>query len=64
MSGSGAELAEVLRKVRAGHDVVPFMAEQLPASEVEFRPLPRGMLELIRASEEFRGIRPGSLPRG
>ncbi len=62
MEGLRKELDAVLNRVTGGHDVIPFMAQMLPTSEVAFRPLPVEMLEVLRASPDYASVRPGEQP--
>lgn len=52
----------MLNRVIAGHDVIPFMAQMLPTSDVAFRPLPAEMLEVLRTSPDYASVRPGENP--
>lgn len=62
MEGLHKELEAVLNRVTGGHDVIPFMAQMLPASDVAFRLLPAEMLEVLRASPDYASVRPGEQP--
>lgn len=54
-----AELARVIATLRAEHDVLPFLGEYLPATDVRLAPLPEPMLEQLKTSPDFVSIRPG-----
>ena len=58
MEGLSKELEGVLAQVLSGHDVVPFMAQMLPAADAIFQPLPLDMLEVLRLSADYQSIRP------
>ena len=62
MEGLSKELEGVLAQVLSGHDVVPFMAQMLPAADAIFQPLPLDMLEVLRLSADYQSIRPGEQP--
>lgn len=51
-----------MAQVLSGHDVVPFMAQMLPAADAIFQPLPLDMLEVLRLSADYQSIRPGEQP--
>ncbi len=54
-----AELATVLNRLRQQHDVLPFLGQLLPSSEIRLAPLPSSMLDQLRTSPDFTSIRPG-----
>ena len=56
------ELAPILAELRRTHDVLPFLKQQIPASEVEFRRLPDEMVDLLAASSDFRPPALGAAP--
>jgi hypothetical protein len=61
MSGPlAAELATVLDRLKRAHDVLPFLGQLLPASEVRLAPLRGPMLDQLRTSPDFTSIRPGA----
>lgn len=48
------ELAPALAELRRMHDVLPFLEQQIPASEAEFRRLPDEMVDVLATSPDFR----------
>ena len=56
------ELEGVIADIRAGHDVVPFMARMLPTSDVRLASVPGDMMLLIRGSTDFQALEPGAAP--
>lgn len=48
------ELVPALAKLRRMHDVLPFMAQQIAASEAEFRRMPDEMVDVLATSPDFR----------
>jgi hypothetical protein len=62
VEGLSKELNGVLNRVIGGHDVIPFMGQMLFASDAEFRLLPTEMLEILRASRDYKSVRPGEPP--
>lgn len=62
MGGLSKELNGVLNRVTGGHEVIPFMEQMLPTCDAEFRLLPTDMLEVLRASPDYKSVRPGEPP--
>jgi hypothetical protein len=56
------ELDDAWAQVSKGHDIVPFMAQMLPAPDTTFRPLPSDMLGVLRSSGDYQSICPGDPP--
>jgi hypothetical protein len=56
------ELGSVLAGIRAGHDVIPFMAKMLPAADVRLATVPDDMMLLLRGSADFQALEPGAIP--
>ncbi|WP_100867956.1 hypothetical protein [Novosphingobium kunmingense] len=56
------ELAPMLAGLRRHHDVLPFLAQMIPASAAEFRRLPDEMVDLLLTSPDFRPIERGGPP--
>ena len=56
------EVAEVLAKLRSGHDMLPFMAGFHSAASMQLLPLPEDMQAIVEASPDYREIIPGSGP--
>jgi hypothetical protein len=56
------ELAPALAELRRTHDVLPFLEQQLPAGEAEFRRLPDEMVDVLATSPDFRPPAPGGGP--
>jgi hypothetical protein len=57
-----AEPAPALAELRRTHDVLPFLEQQIPASEAKFRRLPDEMVDVLATSPDFRPPAPGSGP--
>ena len=53
------ELAAVFDRLRRQHDVLPFLEQLLPVSELRLAMLPGPMLDQLRTSPDFVSIRPG-----
>lgn len=51
---SEEELAPALDLLRRTHDVLPFLEQQVPASEAVFRRMPDEMVDVLAASPDFR----------
>ncbi len=56
------ELAPVLAELRARHDVLPFLEDQIPAGEAAFRRMPDEMVDLVASSPDFRAPPRGGAP--
>ena len=54
-----AELASVLGRLQAQYDVLPFLEQVLPVTDLQIALLPEEMLTQIRNSPDFSSIRPG-----
>lgn len=54
-----SELTALLDRLKCQHDVLPFLDQMLPASEVSLAPLPASMLDQLRTSPDFKSICPG-----
>ena len=52
-------LKTVYAQVRRQYEVVPFLQGTYPVDELEFRPLPGDMLDIIRPSPDFVEPEPG-----
>lgn len=63
MSPIEAELAERLHALRRGHDVVRFMTRLYPATELCWRELPSGILDVRASSSDFSPPEPGEPSR-
>jgi len=57
-----AELADALRTICAGQDIVPFLDRWLSTSEAELRKLPDDMLAILSALPDFTSVTPGGPP--
>ncbi len=53
-----AELTTVLHRLRRQHEVLPFLSQMLPVSEVRLALMPASMLEQLRTSPDFTSICP------
>lgn len=56
------ELAPALAKLRLTHDVLPFLEQQIPASEAVFRRMPDDMVDVLVTSPDFLPPLPGTPP--
>ena len=56
------ELQHVLDTVRRREQTIPLLAARYPVGEIEFRPLPAELLDIISASPEYVEIVPGEGP--
>ena len=56
------ELEPLLAELRATHDVLPFMEDQIPADEAAWRPMPDEMVDVISTSQDFRAPERGGPP--
>jgi hypothetical protein len=57
-----AELNGILLSLRRRQDIVPFMDRLISISEIDLRPLPVEMYEVIRQSPDFRELIAGQPP--
>jgi hypothetical protein len=57
-----SELKGILTAVRQSERTIPLLASRYAAGEVEFRPLPPELLEIISASPDYVEIVPGEGP--
>ena len=56
------ELQRILDIVRRREQTIPLLAARYPVGEIEFRPLPAELLEIISASPDYVEIVPGEGP--
>lgn len=56
------ELAPSLTTLQRTHDVLPFLAMQVPAAKAAWRRMPDDMVDLIASSADFRPPSPGGPP--
>lgn len=56
------ELAPALATLRRTHDVLPFLEQQIPASEATFRRMPDEMVDVLSTSPDFRPPDRGDAP--
>ena len=59
MEPNQAWLQKIHAQVREQYEVVPFLQGTYPVDELEFRPLPGDMLDIIRSSPDFVEPEPG-----
>lgn len=57
-----SELGDVADRLRATHDVLPFMTALHPVSGMKLRPMPEEMQALLEAAPDYRSIDPGAGP--
>lgn len=62
MNSDEEELDPVMARLRAEHDVLPFMQQMGPANEMSLRPLPAEMEAILQRSGDFQTPAPGSGP--
>jgi len=62
MSTLDTELDARLSELARNHDVAPFMAAWFSMAEMQFRPLPEEMLEILAQSGDYRDLGPGVSP--
>ncbi|MGY6550477.1 MAG: hypothetical protein ACXIT4_01140 [Erythrobacter sp.] len=56
------ELAQAFAELRRKHDVLPFLEQQIPADEAEFRRIPDEMVDVLATSPDFRPPASGAVP--
>ena len=56
------ELADILSHISAGHDIVPFMQQLLPVSDVRFAIVPDDLMFLLAESADFQMLCAGAPP--
>ena len=56
------KIAPVLAELQRTHDVLPFLEQQVPASETVFRHMPDEMVDLIASSTDFGPPERGGAP--
>ena len=57
-----SELEEVLASLKKREDIVPYMDRLMSVAEIDLRPLPGEMLEVIKQSPDFRALVAGQHP--
>lgn len=56
------ELAPALAELRRSYDILPFLGQQIPAADAEFRRMPDEMVDLLATSPDFSPPARGSAP--
>jgi len=62
MNPDAEELHVVMARLKAEHDVLPFMQQMGPAAEMNLRPFPPEMESILHRSGDFQTPAPGHEP--